>query len=89
MDWSKGEYQPWEAGWQLGKYQQYTRWPTEQEFDQWIDGFCTGCAEIAEHHIWDLRLREYTEGKFIPAHLITFIDETKQWTKKPDESGWY
>ena len=60
MDWSKGEYNPWVAGWLLGKYEQYTRVPAESEFDEWIDGFTTGCAENGEHHIWDVRLRDYT-----------------------------
>lgn len=89
MDWSKGEYQPWVAGWLLGKYEQYTRFPAESEFDEWIDGFTTGCAENGEHHIWDVRLRDYTEGKVIPAHLLTFVEGTKQWTKKPDANDWY
>lgn len=86
MDWSKGEYNAWVAGWLLGKYKQYTRFPTEPEFDEWIDGFCIGCAENAEHNIWDQRLREYTEGCVVPEQLLKFIEETKLWTKNPVEN---
>lgn len=55
------EYDPWLAGWLLGKYQQRQRWPDRHELDEWIEGFQIGCTEVAEHHIWRKRLKEYLE----------------------------
>ena len=77
MDWSKGAYVAWEAGWLLGKYQQYTRWPNEAELDDWLDGFELGCAELGEHNLWIQQLTAYTAGKVIPLHLINYMDKLK------------
>ena len=72
MDWSKGEYDPWQAGWLLGKYQQYTRFPVEAELGEWMEGFQLGCAELGEYHIWRQRLGEYIHGRVVPAHLLPY-----------------
>ncbi len=59
MDWDKGEYEPWVAGWMLGKYAQFTRWPTTGECDDYIDGFCMGCTELGEYDLWLETLKSY------------------------------
>lgn len=74
MDWSKGEYDPWQAGWLLGKYEQYTRWPTAAELDEWLEGFKLGCTEVCEYHIWRQRLGEYINGRVVPAHLLQVLN---------------
>lgn len=74
MDWSNnGEWQAWEAGWLLGKYQQYTRFPNAEELDEWLEGFQVGTTEVCEYHIWRQRLGEYIQGKVVPAHVLAII----------------
>ena len=70
MDWSKGEYNPWVAGWLLGKYEQYTRFPTAAESAEWLEGFKVGCAEVCEYEIWQQRLNEHIHGKVVCAELL-------------------
>ena len=87
MDWSKGEYDPWQAGWLLGKYQHYTRWPTEAEFVEWLAGYHLGVAEVCEYHIWPTRLREYTDGKVVPGYLLSKLDDFDKIELPPDPAA--
>jgi hypothetical protein len=52
----------WVNGWIAGKYSRPAPFPKMDEgedFWGWIEGFETGCAENAEHHLWRRRLAEY------------------------------
>jgi hypothetical protein len=55
------ENDPWLNGWLAGKYGDAVPLPVDEGagFGEWIAGFETGCVEVAEHHIWRLRLGEY------------------------------
>jgi hypothetical protein len=53
------ESDPWVNGWQAGKYSQPAPLPAMEQFDEWLEGFKTGCAEVAELHLWRFRLSEY------------------------------
>ncbi len=86
MDWSKGEYDAWQAGWMLGKYQHYTRFPIEPEFEDWLAGFHVGTAEVCEYHIWPTRLREYTHGKVVPHYLLLKLNDFDKLDLPPDPS---
>lgn len=72
MDWSKGEYDPWIAARMLIKFDVYTRWPTVDELDEWMAGWKTGCAEMAEYERWPQLLHEYTLGRTVPMHLLAY-----------------
>lgn len=80
------DYVPWQAGWLLGKYQQYTRWPTPTEFDEWLEGFQVGTTEVCEYHIWPQRLREYTSCKVVPNYLLMQLDNFDKIELPPDPS---
>ena len=64
------EYDPWIAGRLLSKFDQYQRWPTESELDEWLEGFVNGCVDVGEYTIWKRRLAEYTSGKNAPDYLL-------------------
>jgi hypothetical protein len=74
MDWSKGEYDAWVAGWLLGKYEQYTRFPTDDELDEWLEGFKTGTAEVGEFHLWKKHLATHINGKTVSVKLLTLTN---------------
>lgn len=67
------KYDPWIVGWMLGKYQQYQPWPDESQIDEWLEGFKVGTTDVGEYHIWQQRLREYTDDTVCPAHLSQII----------------
>lgn len=66
----KEEYDPWVAGYVLGKYQQYNGWPAENQLSEWLEGFKVGTTEVGEFQVWKQRLGEYVEGREgVPEYL--------------------
>ena len=75
MDFEANVEDPWVRGWLAGKYAQPVVLPVLGEFEEWMGGFETGCAEVAEHHIWERRLGEYILGRMagIYAGVADFV----------------
>lgn len=69
------ENDPWVHGWLAGKYGDPVPLPVGESFWEWLDGFESGCVEVAEHHIWRLRLGEYLMRVIggIYAQMVDFI----------------
>ena len=50
----------WVKGWMLGKYDKFQGAPaTNEEINQWTEGFQKGCAELARYDEWLELLKEF------------------------------
>jgi hypothetical protein len=49
----------WVRGWMLGKYGKYNELKNGDDYEEWIDGFKRGTAEIAQFENWDQRFEAF------------------------------